>query len=198
MYNYDPLIELARKNYGIITTGMVVKEGIRKEKIKEMLDADLILRVSRGVYVLKGSDYDEYKEFQTICSKGIYSYGTAAYFWGLSDRVPNILSCTVPQGFNATQLETDIKVKFHYVKQEIYEMGITQIKSPQGALVYSYDMERTICDLIRSHDKMDVQLFGGALTGYFKRNDKNIRKLVKYGKKMNITTDIERYMEVLQ
>lgn len=61
-----------------------------------------------------------------------------------------------------------------------------------------YDRERTICDLVKDRKKVDMQLFSTALNLYFKGKEKNIRKLVKYGKEFHITEELEKYMEVLQ
>lgn len=77
-------------------------------------------------------------------------------------------------------------------------MGITETISPQGARVILYDRERTICDLVRDRKKVDMQLFSAALNMYFKSKEKNIRKLMKYGKEFRITEELEKYIEVLQ
>ena len=81
---------------------------------------------------------------------------------------------------------------------KVYNIGITEIVSPQGATIQIYDRERTVCDLIRDRKNVDMQLYGNALNVYFKSREKNIRRLMKYGKIFNITEELEKYMEVLQ
>lgn len=198
MTDYEKIDEIARKNNNIFRTQMIVDAGIRKEKIREMLECGLIEKIGHGIYALSKEDVDEYYEFQQRCPKGIFSYGTSAYFWKLSDRVPNVLSCTVPRGYNTSRLKIDTKVKYHYLPKELYDIGIVEIISPQGAMIRVYDRERTICDLIRDRKKMDMQLYSNALNVYFKSREKNIRKLMKYGKEFRITEELEKYMEVLQ
>lgn len=177
---------------------MVVEAGIRKEKIREMLDCGLIERLGRGLYSLSKEDVDEYYEFQQKCPKAVFSYGTSAYFWNLSDRVPNVLNCTVPRGYNTSRLKIDTKVKYHYLPQDLYGIGIMEIVSPQGANIFVYDRERTICDLIRDRKKVDIQLYSNALNVYFKSGERDVRKLMKYGRIFRITEEVEKYMEVLQ
>lgn len=198
MTDYEKITQIAIRNNNIFKTKMITAEGIRKEKIKELLEAGIIERIGYGIYALGREDIDEYYEFQQKCPKGIFSYGTSAYFWNLSDRVPNVLSCTVPRGYNTSRLNMNIKVRYHYVPKSLYDIGITQTKSPQGANIMLYDRERTICDLVKDRKKVDMQLFSTALNLYFKGKEKNIRKLVKYGKEFHITEELEKYMEVLQ
>ena len=35
----------------------------------------------------------------------IFSYATALYFHGLSDRIPNTIHITLPHGYNATHIK---------------------------------------------------------------------------------------------
>lgn len=198
MNEYERIEEIARKHNNIFKTQMVVEAGIRKEKIREMLESGLVEKLGHGLYALSREDVDEYYEFQQRCPMGIFSYGTAAYFWKLSDRVPNVLNCTVPRGYNTSRLKLDTKVKYHYLPKNRYDIGIVEIISPQGAQIRVYDRERTICDLIRDRKKVDMQLYSNALNVYFKGREKNLRKLMKYGKLFHITEEIEKYMEVLQ
>lgn len=198
MTDYEKIEEIARKNNNVFKTQMVIEAGIRKEKIREMLESGLIEKLGHGLYSLSKEDVDEYYEFQQRCPKGIFSYGTSAYFWNLSDRVPNVLSCTVPRGCNTSRLKIDTKVKYHYLPKDLYGIGIVEVISPQGAKIRVYDRERTICDLIRDRKKVDMQLYSNALNVYFKSREKNIRKLMKYGKAFRITEELEKYMEVLQ
>lgn len=198
MTDYERIIQIAMQNSNVFKTKMITEEGIRKEKIKGLMEAGIIERIGYGIYALDKEDIDEYYEFQQKCPKGIFSYGTSAYFWNLSDRVPNILNCTVPRGYNTSRLKIKTKVRYHYIPKEIYHMGITETISPQGARVILYDRERTICDLVRDRKKVDMQLFSAALNIYFKSKEKNIRKLMKYGKEFRITEELEKYIEVLQ
>lgn len=198
MTDYEKIAQIAIQNNNVFKTKMITEAGIRKEKIKKMLEAGIIERIGYGIYALSREDIDEYYEFQQKCPKGVFSYGTSAFFWDLSDRVPNVLSCSVPRGYNTSRLKIDTKVRYHYVPKKLYYIGITETISPQGAGVILYDRERTICDLVRDRKKVDMQLFSTALNQYFMSREKNIRKLMKYGKEFKITEELEKYIEVLQ
>ena len=58
-------------------------------------------------------------------------------------------------------------------------------------------MDRTICDMIKIKDKMDIQVFQYAIKEYMKQKDKNLFNLMKYAKLMHIEDVVRIYTEVL-
>lgn len=188
---------VADTNDGYIKTSDVEAAGISRPMIKKYLDAGKLEQVRKGLYVLSDGFFDEFALLQVQSTKAIYSYGTAIFLWGLSDRTPHIFDITLPRGTNVSRLKKDnINMRCHYVDKELYEIGITETVSPQGARVKLYDKERCICDLIRNKDQVDIQIYTQAIKCYFKSNPDS-RKLLKYGKVFGIVDKIRTYMEVL-
>ena len=60
MTDYEKIEEIARKNNNVFKTQMVIEAGIRKEKIREMLESGLIEKLGHGLYSLSKEDVDEY------------------------------------------------------------------------------------------------------------------------------------------
>ena len=71
------------------------------------------------------------------------------------------------------------------------------MESPFGIKIKVYDVERTICDIIKNKNKIDAEIFSNALKDYAKSKSKNLSKLAKYARKMNIEKKVSKYMEVL-
>lgn len=189
--------KVAKEHNGFIRTAQIEELGLRRAEIKKYVDEGQLEQVCKGLYALANELVDEYAMVQARRSKAIFSYGTALYLWGLSDRTPHFYDITLPRGTNSSRLKRDnSNIRCHYVQQEIYELGITEVKSPQGAMVKVYDRERCICDLIRDKNQMDMQLYSQAIKEYFKSKPNN-RKLLKYGKIFGIEDKIRIYMEVL-
>lgn len=194
---WNKIVALVEQNDGLIKTGMVEKAGIGRHVLKRYLDAGRLVRIRKGIYVLNDGLADEYALLQIQCGKAIFSYGTALYLWGMSDRVPHNIDITIPQGTNLTRLRKDnTDLRCHYVQPDLYKLGISQVRSPQGGMVRLYDKERCICDLIRHKDQIEMQLYRQAIQEYFK-NQPNHRKILKYGKQFGIEEKIRTYMEVL-
>lgn len=194
---WNKMKNVAECNDGYIKTSDVEAAGVSRPMIKKYLDAGKLEQVRKGLYVLSDGLFDEFALLQVQSTKAIYSYGTAIFLWGLSDRTPHIFDITLPRGTNVSRLKKDnINLRCHYVDKELYEIGITETVSPQGARVKLYDKERCICDLIRNKDQVDIQIYTQAIKCYFKSNP-DTRKLLKYGKVFGIVDKIRTYMEVL-
>ena len=188
---------VAEQNNGFIRTSQVEELGISRPMLRKYTDAGKLEQVRKGLYVLSDDIADEYALLQARSKVALFSYCTAFFLWGLSDRTPHVYDITRPRGANISLLKRDnSNLRCHYVQQEIYELGISETTSPQGATVRLYDKERCICDLIRDKEQMDMQLYSQAIKDYFKSKPNN-RKLLKYGKVFGIEDKIRTYMEVL-
>lgn len=60
-----------------------------------------------------------------------------------------------------------------------------------------YDLERTVCDLVRNRSNFEIQDFNAALKSYVKRNDKDLNRLMCYAKTFRLEKIIKQYMEIL-
>lgn len=198
MSDLEEIIEIAKNNNNIFKTKMVVDAGIRKERIKELLDTGTIKKLGAGYYMISGEFVDRFYELQLRCPKAIYSYGTAAFLLGIIDSMPEEVECTFPRGYNASRLEFRFETKYHFVDEEYYSMGITEIITPYGSKIKVYDKERIVCDFIKNRARCDIRVWGSVLNSYFKRRDKDLKKLIKYAKAFHILDDLEMYVELLQ
>ena len=73
------------------------------------------------------------------------------------------------------------------------EADVTQY----GNEVYCYDIERTICDIIRDKNKIEKYQFTDSLKRYVELKMKDIAKLYQYAEKFNIKNEVKKYIEVL-
>lgn len=60
-----------------------------------------------------------------------------------------------------------------------------------------YDLERTVCDLVRNRSSFEIQDFNSALKAYVRRKDKNLTRLFEYSEAMGIENVMRNYLEVL-
>lgn len=197
MNEFDSIKKLVRAD-GFLYTKDVVGAGIRKEKLKYFLDGGDLIREARGIYAIADDMGDEFALLQARCRKGVFSYGTALYFHGMSDRSPHVISMTVPRMYNVYYLQKDMPtVRFHRTKAEWWEIGITEIQSPQGGRIRVYDKERCICDMIKDKKNTDPQVFSQAVKEYFASPKRDCIRLMEYGTRLGIGEKIEEYMEML-
>lgn len=189
----EKIAELLENNNGIILTSDLVNINIPRQYLTILKNKGIIDRVSRGIYIQKDKIEDEFYLLQSRFKKGIFSHNTALYFHALTDRTPYKVDMTFSDNY---RLKND-SIMSHYVKEEFYEIGKIEIKSPKGFYISIYNKERTICDIIKSRNKMDSQIVLGAIKMYAKDKNKNLILLSKYAKIFRIEKTLKQYMEVL-
>ncbi|MDU5215531.1 MAG: type IV toxin-antitoxin system AbiEi family antitoxin domain-containing protein, partial [Finegoldia magna] len=179
----------------VITNKEAEELGYTRHNLSELTKSGQLERLRPGLYQLKGKVIDDFVLISSNSIRIIFSHQTALYLHDISDRTPNVFHISVPQGYNASHIKNRYKdLQVHYVKKDLYEIGKTQIKSPQGNFIPVYDIERTICDIIIDREKIDKQIFTDAIKRYFKSPNKNLRRLIKYSRLFKIEDEIRKYM----
>lgn len=195
--NYMTELTAIAKNYGgIIETRIAEQSGISKTMLYKMCKDDKINRIAKGQYILAGDMEDELLSISKRSDKVIFSHETALYLHGISDRTPFEHTLTAPSDC-VPSLAIKSECKVYYIKPELFEMGKTTLKTPSGNYVPAYDLERTICDVVRSRNKIGTETFISALKLYALNPKKDLNKLNTYAKQMRVATILHRYLEVL-
>ena len=198
MRDYTRLIEVGKKNNGIIRTKWAVENGVPKDYLRFALEDDVIERVRHGFYVLKDTIVDEVFILQQRAKNLIYSFDTAAYYNGLTTRDPLRLTLTATRDTNTSFLHAKgFELNFHYVDNEKFELGKTKTKTIFGNQIVIYNMERTLCDLFSSIYNGDAYIALESLKNYVKRKDKNFYKLMKYAQDLGVEQELKKRLEVL-
>ena len=192
----EEIIRMAKENNGIVTTAMVVEAGFSRGNIKYLADKGMIEKSARGVYILPEVWEDEIFNLQNRFKRGIYSHETALFLWDLTDRTPNRYHMTFPVNYNLTNPKAE-NVQCVQCKEALYELGVANAMTPGGNEVRVYSMERTLCDILRSHSRADIQIVTEAFKRYANRLDRNIPVLSEYAKMLRVETKIRTYLEVL-
>lgn len=191
----NKILKIMKKNNEIITPAQLEEKGISRVYLAKMEEVGLIERIERGIYVTKDFKYDEYYLFQLKYPKAIFSYNTALYFYEMTERTPIKMDVTVYREYNPHRFKDVVNV--YKTSKELYELGIVEKKSPQGMKVRSYNLERTVCDLIKDKDSIDIEIRNKAIKKAIKSKEFNANKMFEYAKKMNIYDKVKNYMEAI-
>jgi predicted transcriptional regulator of viral defense system len=154
-------------------------------------------RIERGLYALPGTYVDEMYELYAKADYIVFSHLSALYLHDLTDRTPSIISITVPRTKNVSKFLATGMVEVKRSNEQTHDMGQIWMSSPSGFQVPVYDMERTICDIVRNRKHTDSQILSDALKSYAKRKDKNLTHLSQYAKVLKTEAQIREYMGVL-
>lgn len=182
---------------GYLYTKEVANDGIPRFYLSKLVKENKIERVSRGVYVKKDVLVDDFIVLQSKSKNAIFSNATALYLYGFSNRIPIKYDITINSGYNGT-LQKNSKVNLFYAKKDILNLGVVNYKLNSGNEIKVYDLDKTICDIIKNKKRIDAEIFNKAIREYFYSNKKNTLKLYEYAKRMNIYRKVRDTFEILQ
>lgn len=184
-------------NNGYLTTKDVIEHNIPRIYLSRLVNDHVIERISRGVYIKSNDMPEDMVLLQNKSNNAIYSHTTALYLYGLSNRIPIKYDITVNQGYNG-KLQTANNVNLFYIKRDLLELGLTSYNLDSGYEIRVYDLERTICDIIKNRNRLDQELVNKAIREYFYSKNKNTLKLYEYAKKLKIYDKVRNAFEVLK
>lgn len=197
----EELLALMGERGGRITTSMAIAKGYPSSLLKLLASEGAVELESRGIYALADVPLDDFAVIALRWPKAIFSNGSALWLLGLSDRIPQAMEVTCPQGYNAPALLEEYPgMRIRRQAPERYELGATMVLTPTGTRARAYDTERCICDLLleRRKGKADLQLFGDVLRGYARNDKKDMPKLARYAEIIGVADELRYLMEVVQ
>lgn len=186
---------ISKSTSGIISTQEVFEENITRNTLNKFIKNGELTRFGRGLYTINSAWEDDFFSLQKKYRKGIYSHDTALYLLGYSDRTPSIYTMTFPKGYNSPSIKQE-NIKVVRVIPNNYDLGIIEIQSPSNNTIRIYNLERTLCDILRGKGS-DIQIINAAMKKYAISKEKNINLLMQYAEQLKVKDKILRYMEVL-
>ena len=181
---------------GILLTKNAIEAGISKHALYNFIRNNGFEKAAHGVYASPETWEDENYILSLRCPQGVLSHDEALYYHGLTDREPLQKTITIYTGYGTSRMVAD-GIKVFTVKKELLDIGKEIVKTPYSHEIPLYNRERTICDLIRSRNRFEIQDFQTALKTYIMGKNKNLNRLMEYAKLFHVDKKIREYMEVL-
>ncbi len=196
MNTKEQIIEYMRTHEGTITTQELNGLGIHRQYLKELLESNLIEKMSRGLYQLPNTFDDYMYALQQRFKKGIYSHGTALYLHDLTDRTPLKYTMTFPEPYNTTEAKRSGLLVYRSF-EKYYSENTVSLQTANGNWVQVYDKEKTLCDIVRGNSKLTQEEVVNAFKAYAKTKSKNVSKLMDLAKKHRVYKKVKDKMEML-
>ncbi len=190
------IMELAHQHGGTLTTKMVTEHGLLRGSLKYLESQGHLLKVARGVYTLPEAFDDELLAQQSRYSRGIYALETALYLANLTDRTPQRYHMVFPESYNLSSPKRE-GIPCSTQVENLYQAGIVSLKSPHGNDVRAYCPERTLCDILRNRNHVDIQVIAEAFKRYTRLPTRKISQLAEYAQLLRVERKVQSYLEVL-
>ena len=190
------LKDISNKNNGLILTKDAIGNGVSRASLSQLCKDGKISRVAMGQYVLSDSLNDEMLSLSVRSEVIVFSHESALFLNGISERTPFEHTVTIPSSKTLAR-SISSQCKIYYIKDDLHELGKVRLITPMGNSVPSYDMDRTICDIVRSRSRIADEIFLSSLKQYAVSPNKNLANLSLYADRMGILQQVRQYLEVL-
>lgn len=192
----DVLNKMLLENNGQITRKQAEEVGIDLHLLVDLTRDGKLERVDRGVYIDPAIFEDDMYILQYRFSKGIYFKDTALFLHDMIDRTPGTYEMNFPLSYHPTTIDR-YPVKVYRQKLEWQNIGIEEVLTPGRHLVRSYNIERTLCDILRTRDATDTETIKQAMVAFSTMKHKDLHRLSEYADIFKVKDKIRPYMEVL-
>ena len=193
---FQALEQIAQKHGGFLLLREAASQGISRSTLDKFIQERKFERMAEGIYLAPEAMDDEYYLLQLRYPQLIFSHNSALYLNDLSDYIPRMPEVTAPAGLDIEELKQE-GVQVHIIEPELHELGLTQTKTIFGNSVRVYDLERTVCDVLRDRNAFDAQEYYGAFKYYIQHPKKKFWQLDKYALKFGVRDTANDYLRLL-
>ena len=196
MTKAEMMTQYILEHYGHLSLSDIQEMGISKTYAMEFIRKHGMEKLARGVYASDDAWTDDLYLLHVRNREIVFSHETALALHGLSERESPGIMVTVKRSYNATHLRK-MGCTVYAVAPELHDLGLTSLPTAFGNAVPVYDLERTVCDVIKHRKKVEIQAYQAAIRGYMQRKEKNLPNLMYYAELLGISDKVRMYTEVM-
>lgn len=181
----ENLTTIFEANFGFLKSKDIVSRT-QWRALRRMLDNNMVRKVKRGLYQL--NDFVDFNiaftEAANIVPDGVFCLFSALSYYRLTTTIPNQNHIAVVRG-KKVMLPDYPPIKLYHWMDKYFQLGITEINI-DNLQVKVYDLEKSVCDVVKFRNKVGLDITIEVLKNYVKRHDKNLNKLSRYAAQMRI------------
>jgi len=194
MIKEKEILNLVKKNNGIITTKTITMYNIPRIYLTKLTRENKLYRIARGIYSTEKIIVDPYFKMQNDSKKIIFSHFTSLKIQGIYKNIDKTAHISVPQGYNAKKFNNQ---KVFYNSLKSYKAGMINYMY-NGHNIKIYDLERTVCDIIKDHSRFEEIEYNKFINYYFNKTNLNYKKLLEYSKVLRISKIVHHYLSLFK
>ena len=183
------------QNNGIASIQYLLEKGISYYDINKLLADKTLIKLKRGVYKWAETETNELVEVAFMIPTGIFCLQTACFYYELTTSIPSKIHVALTDD-RRVALPDYPPIKLYYWNDTPFQLGITTVLVDNQP-VQMYDLEKTICDVIRHRQKLGFEVLKEILKNYLNRKDRNLNRLDHYAQQLNIKNKVEDFIKIL-
>jgi predicted transcriptional regulator of viral defense system len=198
MKHFNSIHDIFKAGAGYAHTGDVLAKGIHFTYLKKLEEAGTIVQVSRGLYRWDGmpAGSNDMVELAHLFPHGVFCLFSAAEFHELTTYQPWQHHIAIERS-SKVKIPAHIPVKVYYWSKPLMDLGVLDVPMDRST-VRIFNVERTVCDLVKFRQKTGKDVMLEAIRNYLRRKDKNISLLLDYARLLRIENILKPYLEIAQ
>ena len=149
---YCRLDNLYKNHRGYISTRVLMDKGFTNRQIAVLAAEGYLEKVCHGYYWLIQKDYGkpyDYKCIEVCLSnpRAVISMKSACFYQGIVKEEPEFLTVATERT-DRSRIKLNFPVERHFFSGSNFQIGLRNVKTEFGCY-NMYDIERSICDMIR-------------------------------------------------
>ena len=166
--------------------------GVTPTELNQLLEAESVHRLSRGVYVLSGTDLSDEAQFQAatmrIDGPSAVCLLSALVFYGLIDEIPKKVWLLVPEDKHSANKD----IRLLRSRNPIWKVGIDSHKGYKIT-----NIERSIVDALSMKRIVGITVGVSALKRALKEKKTTLGKVLKLATQLGVDHRVMSYIEAL-
>lgn len=185
---------------GFFTLTDLKKWNINQDEINQLIKNNLIKQHTNDWYYIIDYLFDEFFYFALKLPESVYSGNCSAFFHNMSANHCDFYFFVIPDDIEIgdwKQIFNDCKRKglniiIHKQHRSIYELGVIETKTSFGSIVKITNREKTLCDILKYKEDIDLEDFLYFFEYYFcyEKEKINNEQLNEYAKLMGLENEI--------
>lgn len=190
-----PIVELLGETGIVFRTKELHMQGINNYDISKLIAEGILEKLYQGVYTIGDIEKLKLTDINVIIENGIVSLTSSAFYYKLTNQEEGKITITLNRDQKPPKIPYDL-FSYYYTTSKFFDIGL-KIIDQNGRKLKIYDVERTVCDIIRHRSKYESCLIKEVMENYLKRKDVDIDKLLMYSKELRIHNVVIQYLEIL-
>jgi len=177
--------------------GFVSKKDLTSSQYHRLLSSvedGSVVRVRRGVFALPTALANTMYDIDKIIPGGVLCNYTAWAHYGLTTQIPMAL-CVAIERKRKVKLPDYPPITLSYQSKEQLAIG-RERANISGYEVSIFNIERSVCDALKSRNKIGMDVCSEIINNYLRRKDRNLNLLSEYAQKLRVGNILHNYLDL--
>jgi predicted transcriptional regulator of viral defense system len=194
----DKAIKIISEKGGTVRTTEALNSGIHRRTLYTLRDSGVLETVARGLYRLADLPPLGDPDLALVAKRvplGVVCLISALSLHELTTQIPHVVHLALPRAARYPVVN-EVPLKVYRFSEQSYQAGMVNY-DVGGAVIQTFDPEKTIADCFKYRNKLGIDLVTEALGLYRRRSDASLQKILEYARIDRVEKQIRPYLEAI-